>query len=614
MLWRMLLILSAVIALSSAGAEAIEVSASVDKQVVAPDNRLILTVTLSGARGDSMPVLPPLDGFNVSGPSYSTHIRVINGRSSMSTSYEYVLVPRETGKLTIGPIEVTCQGRSYSTKPITVEVSTSGAPGRGRREIAGGERAEEIRRSVSGKGMFIELTADKSEVYLHEQVVIRFRFYYSGVRLAEQAAYEAPPAPGFIQRQLESRESRGYSQVIDGRQYLVSELRTALFPYQTGELSVGPAKLKGAVLVESRQQQRQFGNIFDDFFNDPFFGHFSKKPFELVSNKVKIKVKPLPEKGAPPGEVSVGRYKLQVEAKPRDVHVGDPITVTMRVSGEGDLETVAPPRVSDLEGFKSYEVTSSTEITERVSRIKGVKTFEQAIVPLNDLIYEIPLIEFSYFNPEKGRYVTLKKGPIPIKIAPAEGEGTSKIISLPAGIAKKDVTLLERNIVFIKTTPGSFLKGRVISAVSPIFWIIQIIPLIVLIVAVMHNRHRMRLLYDRGYARSWTAGKMTKMRMRSVERALNKGTAEGFYGELIKTVNGYISDRLNIPAGGLTPDLVRERLGERGASGDVLKRLDEFYSVCDLARFASAEADRAQMEKAYGEGEAIIAALRASKF
>jgi hypothetical protein len=608
MIYRAGIITLCVIGLGVRIAGAVELSASVDSKVISLDDRLILSVRIAEAMGAGEPVLPPMEGFRVAHKSHSTQIQMVNGRLSMSGQYDYTLVPLKTGAITIAPVILNYKNKIYKTASIIVEVKEDRAAVRAAGPAKKAEVPEPARQdAASGKKMFIEISVDKPEVYIHERVTLTFRFYFSG-GLAEQPAYEPPPAPGFVAKHLGDGKSVNYTQVLGGRQYQVSELKTALYPYQTGELTVGPARLKGSLLVESGRRRPPRRGVFnmDDFFNDPFFGRFQKRPFELVSNRLKVRVKALPPEGAPKGEVAVGRYTLKVEAKPREVHVGDPVTLTMTVSGEGDLERAPPPRVSDLTGFKSYEATSSTETT-------GVKKFEQAIVPLSDEIREIPRITFDCFDPSEKKYLTLSGGPIPIKVLPPRDGDAAKIVSASAAAEKRRVKLLERNIVFIKTAPGALAKGGGASLPSVGFWIVQCLPLLLVLFAIFHSRHRARLSSDSGYARLYGAGRMTKSRLASAERALRDGNAEEFYGALVRAINMYVADRLNIPPGGLTPEIIRERLAERHASPGLVERMDGFLHACDLARFASGQATRAEMESAYREAMGILEGLRKSR-
>jgi hypothetical protein len=591
---------------------AVEVTASVDRTTVPLDSRLIFSVVVEGAQGASAPALPPMDGLQVvRGPSTSTHIQMVNGMTSMRTVFEYVLKPVKVGSVTIPAVGVRYRDVVYDTQPITVKILEAGAappPGGGGQVHATGRQGGRS----GGRKMFVELAVDKDEVFIHEQVVLLLRFYYSDVRVVGHPSYEDIPTPGFIQKALGAEASRNYTRVIDGRLYNVSELSAALFPFKSGRLRVGPVRLKGAMLGETQRRQRPFGRMFDfdDFFDDSFFGQFEAEPFDLLSNEVEVNVKPLPSEGAPEGEVSVGRYKLRVDAKPREVNVGDPVTLTMKVSGEGDFESVSPPELSSTEGFKTYEVTSNTASKSVRGMIRGEKTFEQAIVPLNENIKAVPRIVFHYFDPEKGRYETVTQGPITLKVLPPKDGGEARIVALPEGVAKKGVKLLERNVVFIKTSPGSLGKAGERTYRPFLLWVLTVVPLMVVAGAFWHNRHRVRLRSDVGYARARGASRMTKERLRGAEAALRRNDVEAFYADLVKAVNGYIADKINIPAGGLTAELVAEQLENRSVGKKLMGRLSDFYEKCDLARFSSSTVERRDMEEAYDEATAILENLK----
>ena len=600
-------------------ARAAELTASVDRNVVSLDDRVVLSVSVSGAGQGSATVLPNLDGFRIADTGRSTQIQIVNSQAITSTQYDYALIPLRAGKLTIGPVTLNFQSTVYRTQPITIQVLDRGqsAPPSAPPPTAGGV-AEQPRPRTDGaqpEQMFIELSVDKTNPWLREQVILTFRFCYADVGLAEQPAYEAPPSNGFVERHLGDGKSVNYSRVINGRRYQVSELKTALYPYKTGELTVGPARLKGSVLAESPRRARAPRGLLDmeDIFNDPFFGHFTKKPFSLVSNELKINVRPLPKEGAPVGEVSVGRYRLAVEAKPREVHAGDPVTLTMTVTGEGDLDRVAPQRVSSLDGFKSYEPTGSATAGGGDGGA-GVKVFEQAIVPLDEKIKQIPRVVFNYFDPGEGRYVTLKEGPFTLKVLPPQAGGGGRIVSLPSGAEGRDVKLLERNIVFIKTAPGALSGETAPGGPGAFFWLIQLIPLAAVAAAAVHARHRTLLRSDQRYARLHRAGATTRARLKSVEGAMKEGRAAEFYGGIARAVSAYVADRLNIPAGGLTPELVHEQLSARDADPELLRRMDEFYRICDLARFAPTGARGEEMGQCYGEATGILEALRRAKW
>ena len=71
---------------------------------------------------------------------------------------------------------------------------------------------------------------------------------------------------------------------------------------------------------------------------------------------------------------------------------------------------------------------------------------------------------------------------------------------------------------------------------------------------------------------------------------------------------------LNIPAGGLTPEQVHERLASRGAAPELLRRLEEFYRACDLARFAPSGTGGKEMSRSYREATEILEDLRRARW
>ena len=587
-------------------------TASVDRNVISLDDRLILSVRVSGAGQRGEPELPPLDGFQLINTGRQTSIQIVNFRTMMSAQYDYTLVPVKAGKLTIGPVTLRENGRVHRTEPIVVEVLDRGRPASPAAQAA----APQIAASRSAGQVFVEISADRKECWLREQVIVTSRFYcLADTPLAEKAAYSAPPADGFVERQLGDGNSVNYSRIVNGRRYQVSELKTALYPYRTGALTIGPAKVKGSILAESPRRARAPRGIFDldDIFGDPFFGRYVRKPFSVASNTLTIDVRPLPKEGAPSGDVPVGVYRLSVEAKPREVRVGDPVTLNMTVTGDGDLDRVPPPRLSSIERFKAYEPTSSS--SGGTGSGSGGKTFEQAVVPLDERVKEIPPVVFNYFDPREGKYVSLRKGPFPLKVLPPQAGGVGRIVSLPAGVAEgRDVKLLERNIVFIKGRPGALRRDSGGGAAGTLFWLVQLVPLCAVAAAFVHARHRARLSSDQGYARLYRAGGATRARLKSAEKAMRAGRAEEFHGVIARAVSSYVADRLNIPAGGFTPEQVRERLAARGADGALLARLERFYKACDLARFAPGGAGGEEMAQLHREATEILEELRRGKW
>jgi hypothetical protein len=87
----------------------------------------------------------------------------------------------------------------------------------------------------------------------------------------------------------------------------------------------------------------------------------------------------------------------------------------MKVTGSGNFDRVQPPELIDRSGWKVYPPADSFA----GQGSKGEKTFEQAVVPVNNSLRAVPSLRFSYFDPVAGEYVPLSSEPIPLHLQEA---------------------------------------------------------------------------------------------------------------------------------------------------------------------------------------------------
>ena len=119
----------------------------------------------------------------------------------------------------------------------------------------------------------------------------------------------------------------------------------------------------------------------------------------VTVDAVPIEVLPLPEEGRPADfGGAIGQWKLDVTAKPTDVAVGDPITVTIKVSGNGNIDTVPMPKLGPLDGFKTYDPTTKT--TKDDLNTTGERVMQQVLIAKSTDVKELPEVRLVYFNPE----------------------------------------------------------------------------------------------------------------------------------------------------------------------------------------------------------------------
>jgi hypothetical protein len=573
-------------------------SALVDRTEVGLDDEITLTISVSGqVKSIPQPELPSLEGFTVHSAGRSQNFTYSGGKIASSVTFNYILVPRKAGKFTIGPAEMVLDGKTYKTDPIDVTVSAGEEP---ESAPTPSEKKSAQKKAMEGKDLFIETVVDKKKAYVNEQVTLTFRFY-QGVRLFNNPEYVPPSLTGFWTEDLPPRKQ--YYKVVNGRRYFVQELKTALFPTAAGKHTIGKAELKCTVEDLDRFLKRDPFRMFD---RDMMSLFRQGKPQVLRSKPIQIEVLPLPEMGKPEDFVgTVGSFKLKVDLDKKEVEVGEPVTLKVKISGAGNVKSVGKPKVPVLKDFRIYDSGSSENISKKNYRVQGVKSYEMVLIPKKTGNYNVPPLEFSFFDPKGKAYKTLRSSPLLITALPGAQVSPTEMAQLSKqeiGYAVKDIRYIKLSASQLRNQGGYLYK-------SPLFLFFQLIPLLVLVVAWRYQRHQDKLNSDVGYARMRRAGRLARKRLKHAGKLISADKSKEFYSEVAKAMIGYVGDKLNLPAYGLTKEGIDLELScggvEKEKIDDFLKLLDS----CDYARFAPGSSETEEMKRFLSMAERAIVNL-----
>ena len=282
---------------------------------------------------------------------------------------------------------------------------------------------------------FIELILSKTSAYVGEMIpaVVRIGFNVrtpvetlgNGVEITGQ---------GFTAQKM--REPRQTIETINGKTYQTFTFKTALSPARSGKIEIGPVQANPVVRIPRTASRNPSTprDLFD--MNDPFMDHFFRDPMfapstpqelKLKSEAATLEVKPLPP-GAPPDfGGAVGNFMMTTDVKPKSAQVGDPFTVTAAITGRGNFDRVAAPAFEDERGWHKYPPSSDFKPDDDVG-ISGTKSFE-TVLSANERKDKIPVQLFSYFDPAKEQYVTLRGEAIPVRL---EGGSAPSVAPAPA--------------------------------------------------------------------------------------------------------------------------------------------------------------------------------------
>ncbi|MBV6518363.1 MAG: protein BatD [Candidatus Brocadia sp.] len=581
-------------------AQDIQLTATIDQNILTLNDQLKLTLTIHGTHDTAHPSFPAMDGFTLLyGPSISAETRIVNGAVSVSKGYTYVLQPTAKGKFTIGQSTVEYKGKVYSSQPLTVEVVDT-------------PRSADAQAPDLEKLVFVDLNVDKNEAYVYEQIVLSFKFYFQKGLPVGDIDYDAPTTKSFMEEKL--GDQRQYEEIRDGILFNVLELRTAIFPMMTGELTISPARVKCNLIVQQRRDRRNTSpdSFFGDAFFDDFFGREQKRyPVERTTSSIVLKVKPLPEEGKPREfKGAVGDFHMEVSTKAQHVKVGDPITLSFSIYGEGNIQTINEPAlvVNQENDFKMYPAESQTQITNREELIRGRKVFSKVIEPQKPDLKATPAIVFSFFDPRTGHYKTITKEPIPITVEAGEQEVPIQLTlshdkAMPV---KRQVQLLAEDILPIMTNLAALRNQGNLVYQNPFIIGGLFIPAVAVVASFLFRRHKDRLASDIGYARTRRAHAVAKKRLEMAQSALRQNLQGEFYSCLSRAMSDYLADKFNIPPASATEGKVTALLQQRGVKDDIIEEVSRRLKDYDHWRFSRDSGTLNEMERSLQIAEELI--------
>jgi hypothetical protein len=609
----------------TAWADGEKVSMSVSQKEIILGDSVILTITESGVSNPVPPAIPEIPGFDVKyrgarQEGFSSMTVIINGRQVKNEStgggynFDFELKPRDKGTFSVPSIPINVNGKRFMTQPFQVSV---------------------LDQSEKRGDIFLDVRADKTEAYLGEKIVLTFKWYFS--KDIGNYSVNVPWLDGvknFLIADPPMDDNRNYQRLVvngdkqipalrareffKGQEYMVISFQKILTPVSAGTYALEPVFLKCDVVTGYRRSRDRsvIDSFFDSDMND-FFGlgrDAVTEPFAARSNDMTLTVKEVPVEDKPEGySGAVGRFTFDADVKPVSLKAGEPITLTMKVAGSGNIEQLELPQIPESENFKSYEPESKVNVSQSGGESRGEKIFEKVLVPRAAGDYLIPGISFVFFNPATGKYQTEKRGPFNIHVAPAEKEAEVQVVALTpeggSGSDKRELKVLKKDIHYIMPDIGKIVKERKPAYEEPLVWALSFFPPLMIYIGMFFvGTRRRKLDTDVAFARSRGAFRKSRELFKTAEGYLRKGLTRDFYDALIKGLNTYFSEKLNRQLG-IIGVKIADELGDTGLTEKEREELRALYHSANEAVYSSMSADTRKLENDFNKAKDIISRL-----
>jgi len=445
-----------------------------------------LQIKVTGAGNAQPPEHISIDGLEIHATGTSRQFEMRNFTTTSSVTYNYAILPLKAGQFAIPSQTILVGGKSLRTPELTLNVADS--PGRS----SASRPAQNARPGNASKLVFAELIVPKKTAFVGEIVPVQIRLGFDPRTHPRLIDLPEITGQGFTAHKLQqSGENR---ETISGRTYDVVTFKTAIAAARAGNFEIGPVKAKAQVLTPRRPSSPRSRSPFDlfnlddpfsdPFFSDPFGEVGERREIEINSEPVAFDVKPLPQNAPANFSGAIGNFTMTTDAKPKSVQVGDPITVTTTISGRGNFDRVNAPGIEDEHGWHKYPPSSKFKQDDDVG-ISGTRTFETVLSP-NEKKQSMPVMAFSYFDPVKEQYVTLRSDPIAINVqGGALADAGAAVVPPgsppPAAVAAPTPVQKLQDILYQLTERSTVAQSFGPLYARRLFWTVQLVPLLALI-------------------------------------------------------------------------------------------------------------------------------------
>jgi len=362
---------------------AVEVQLTSDTQRLQLGEAVGIYLSVVDANVESQPVPPVVDGLSIQLNGHRNSSVNMNGRRSRSVTFTYLIRPSISGQITIPGFEVSTSDGPYVSNPLVLSVSQP-------------------------ESSNTALTAGFSDQELWEGQTVVYDVRFESVERVLQWGWTPPDLIGFAPEQIVPESNREYELDRNGVRVRVLEISTPLVAIRAGARDVSPGVVTVEVAAEEKRGRRR-RSMFTQTRRDVF-----------PSSPTSVSVRPLPDEGRS-GDYSglVGDFWLETSLSQDTVSLGESVTLSIRVTGNGTLAGFSLPEVV-ADSFQVYDQVGQVFGGVQDGDFHTTGVYQRAIVPSSEGELTIPPIVIQVFSPESQSYVDVSTDEFSLMVLPGE--------------------------------------------------------------------------------------------------------------------------------------------------------------------------------------------------
>jgi len=530
---------------------------------------------------------PRVEGLDFgSTPSTSSYQQIINGRVSVETEVSWPFRPTRLGTFTIPGRVITVGGENIQIPDVEVQ-------------------AVPMDEETKSRALIV-LQMPEPPYYVGQALPAKLNMLVRRDLNLTNALLPVSNSENFQHSDFGKNPQRA------NLQYKGNSYNGMIWDILITPIKAGPGELRFSqeVAVSVVTPDERFPSIFT-------MSRTRTEALTIFSEPLETDILPLPAEGRPDSfRDAIGDFTVSADYSTLDLMVGEPITLTITISGEGNFDRISPPEIPEWENWRVYPPKISFEAGDTIG-YSGKKSFEFILIPQSEKITEIPAIAYSTFNPADGKYRTTELEARPVEVKPSDKPVESTPMSFSVGAADNEETdKVPEKILPLKPSAGNLVPVGSVLWKEPVFWICNALALVALTALAFWNRRKRRLQTDARLARRLAGSRKVRQALQEAQQAAREGQTGHFLRQARFAIQESLChlSRRPLEAKTLVSSDCLAIMKDNNLADDLVNRIEKLLSAADAAEFAGARFDPAQLEELNSDlNSAITELTRISK-
>ncbi len=568
--------------LSHATFSQVSFKASLNKFKVGLNQRLKIDFTIDKQGADNF-TPPSFKNFTVlAGPSQATNFSMINGKTSFTQTYSYIIQPTKKGNLTINSASIEFNGNVIKSNTLKVTVTNAVAIPKDVNDP----------RYIASQNIHLVAEISNRNPYLGQSISVVYKLYVNvnKVNVKNTRETQSPAFNGFWNQNIDVANLIVRQGTYQGQphKYVIVK-KAVLIPQKSGKLVIDPMEIEITAGVPIGRRDL-FGNMM-----------FNNVSYVVTTGKKTIDVKQLPQEGKPANfKGAVGDYNFKVFADKKTLKLNETAQIKIELQGNGNLKLLDLPKLSAPNGLEVYEPEHKEKLTTTLRGMRGKIYDQYTIVPQFKGKYKIPSLSFSYFNPKEEKYHLLNSPDILIEAPYGKNPGNTVVSA-----TKQNVKYNSSNIRYIHTKTQFASVEEKIFFGSTQFYMWLLMPFIFIPIAIVVGKKQKERANDVLGNKRRLADKLARKYLSKAKKEM--GHKESFYIALEKALHNYLKATLHVETSEISKDKIADILKDRKVTQENIEAFIALLSDSDFARYTPST--QVKMTEDYNRAKSIIAKL-----